>query len=301
MDDEYRRVEETESYETKAAYWAAAKGLQAVDGLTTTKYLDQVAENHIVGRYTSTEAAQLVKNYYEKRAAHGESLEGREADLVSARIVELLESRAFSYRPTMLSFIHERLFKGLIDHPYDAKWRDYNFTKSEPILAGETVVYADFGIISDNLTYDFQEFDHSGFTLSAEDKSQRFESFITFISNIWQTHPFVEGNTRTVAVFAELFLRAKGARIDNDVFAQHSLYFRNALVRANYSSLALGIPEDKTYLKLFFENVLFGAHHELKNRTLYCDALFIAKGLEVPSDAFQAREKKTSIPEETSL
>lgn len=287
MNNAYARLKEQETPEAKTAHWDAAKGLQAVDGLRTTPYLEEIAESHIAGRYTSSDATRLVQSYYEKRATHGESMEGREPDLVSARIVELLESRAFSYRPTMLNFIHEKLFKGLIDHPYDAEFRDYNITKKEFILAGETVVYADYGLIPDNLSYDFKAFDYSGFFLAGPESAKQFDSFITFISNIWQTHPFVEGNTRTVAVFAELMLRAKGANINNDAFAEHSLFFRNALIRANYSSLAHGLPEDKSYLKLFFENLLLGTEHQLKNRALCCDECFVAQGLELPPREFE--------------
>jgi hypothetical protein len=92
--------------------------------------------------------------------------------------------------------------------------------------------------------------------------------FAKFISGIWQIHPFREGNTRTTAVFAIKYLRAMGFTVSNDLFAEHSWYFRNALVRANYRNYARSIEPEFEHLEKFFRNLLLGETNELKNRYL---------------------------------
>ena len=83
---------------------------------------------------------------------------------------------------------------------------------------------------------------------------------------LWQNHPFREGNTRTTAVFVIKYLRSIGFKVDNDLFADNSWYFRNALVRANYRNPSKGIEPNKSFLIRFFRNLLLCEHHELKNR-----------------------------------
>ena len=96
--------------------------------------------------------------------------------------------------------------------------------------------------------------------------------FGKFISGIWQIHPFREGNTRTTAVFAIKYLRAMGFTVSNDLFAEHSWYFRNALVRANYRNYARSIEPEFEHLEKFFRNLLLGETNELKNRYLVISA-----------------------------
>ena len=95
-----------------------------------------------------------------------------------------------------------------------------------------------------------------------------------FTSSIWQVHPFGEGNTRTTAVFIEKYLNNMGFTINNDMFKNKSLYFRNALVRSNYGNIPRGIYPTFDYLVMFFENLLQGKSHKLKNRDLYIQELF---------------------------
>lgn len=89
-----------------------------------------------------------------------------------------------------------------------------------------------------------------------------------FISGIWQIHAFDEGNTRTTAVFIIKYLRTFGYDISNEAFANHSWYFRNALVRANYNNLSKGIYATTEYIEAFFRNLILFEHNELKNRTM---------------------------------
>lgn len=299
----YARVEDTSTSDQRAEYWRAAEGLQAVDGLETSSYLDEVAQGHIRGEYDSTEAVRIVEEYYERKArvsasALPDEKAAKEADIVSSRIVELLSKASFSFSPSMLKLIHGELFRGLIESPYDYNFRDYDITKSELVLAGESVTYAPAPLIADDLAYDFSQFDYRSFALSPRNPDAGISKLTAFVANIWQVHPFIEGNTRTVAVFVELMLRSKGAEIDNSVFANHALYFRNALVRANYASIGWQIPEDHEPLRQFMSNLLIGSTYKLRNRDLYCDALYEAKGLPSPSQAFAhpKRSRSASSP-----
>ena len=67
-------------------------------------------------------------------------------------------------------------------------------------------------------------------------------------------------------MFVIKYLRSIGFKVDNDLFADNSWYFRNALVRANYRNPSKGIEPNKSFLIRFFRNLMLGEHHELKNR-----------------------------------
>ena len=90
-----------------------------------------------------------------------------------------------------------------------------------------------------------------------------------FVSGLWQIHAFGEGNTRTTAVFTIQYMRSLGFDVNNDLFAKHSWYFRNALVRANYHNIAKGIDYTPIYLERFFRNLLLGEQWDLRNRYLH--------------------------------
>ena len=264
------------SREAKELYWKAAKGLQDVDGLETSPYLGTVAEGHIVGMYSAHEAVNLLEAHYRKRSACDEEDARKEADLVAARIVRLLTDGDFSLKPSMLACIHGTLFEGLLPRKRTGAFRDCNISKREPVLAYRSVGYAPWQTIRDNLAYDFGEFQRGPLIHDGLVNEEKLE---TFIANIWQTHPFIEGNTRTVAVFLVLLLRSAGLGADLALFEKHSLFFRNALVRASYSSIRDGVAEDRTGLHLFFENLLDGGKHKLCNRDLFSSELFGTGGL----------------------
>jgi DNA-binding CsgD family transcriptional regulator len=67
------------------------------------------------------------------------------------------------------------------------------------------------------------------------------------------------------------YLRSLGFNVVNDVFEENSWYFRNALVRANYSDLTAGISETTLYLERFFRSMLLGEEHDLRNRIMHVD------------------------------
>lgn len=83
---------------------------------------------------------------------------------------------------------------------------------------------------------------------------------------------FGEGNTRTMAVFTIQYLRSIGFNVNNNLFANHSWYFRNALVRANYKNVCKGIDYTPVYLERFFRNLLLGDGWVLRNRYLHINA-----------------------------
>lgn len=252
----------------KSEAWQTAIGLQAVDGLRTSEYLLETAREHIEGKIDIDAAQKRIQSYYEERKERLEvEAESREADIVSSRIAALLGERAFQFSPAEWQEIHRRLFLGVFSHA--GQIRPYNITKKEWILKGETVLYASYNSIRATLDYDFameKAFSYEGISIQ-----EAVRHIAKFTSGIWQIHPFCEGNTRATAVFIIKYLKTFGFLVSNEIFARHSWYFRNALVRANYNDMKNGIAATTRYLDLFFENLLMGGHHELKNRQLHLD------------------------------
>ena len=191
-------------------------------------------------------------------------------------MAEYLLNHSFRFSPLELTLIHKYLFEGIIldQNKRDAsgQFRPYNITKEEPILNNLSITYGDYRTIQEYLEYDFNEQKRFIFH---QDPRQVIENIANFTSNIWQIHPFREGNTRTVALFMQCYLKEAGFLVDNSIFIENSQYFRNALVRANYANYAKGIRADITGLEVFFENMLFEGNHELSNRNLIVDELFV--------------------------
>lgn len=252
----------------KSEAWQTAIGLQAVDGLNTSAYLLDTAKDHIEGKITIDEAQQRIHSYYEQRTTRTEiENETKEADIVSARIAKLLGEKAFQFSPAEWLSIHRRLFEGVFSHA--GQIRQYNITKKEWVLNGDTVIYADWNSIKDTLDYDFaneKQFSYEGLSVDAAVKH-----LAKFASDIWQIHPFGEGNTRATAVFMIKYMKTFGFRVNNDAFEKNSWYFRNALVRANYTNLQKGIHATTKFLEMFFGNLLLGTDYELKNRYMHID------------------------------
>lgn len=265
--DEYIRQGEPEQSE-KSEAWQIAIGLQQVDGLKTSAYLLDTAKEHIEGKINIEQVQQRIRNYYEERLERKEiEDETKEADIVSSRITQLLGENTFQFSPAEWMTIHRRLFEGVFEHA--GKIRTYNITKKEWVLKGDTVIYASWNSIKDTLEYDFRtekEFSYEGLSL---DESIRH--LAKFASDIWQIHPFAEGNTRATAVFMIKYMKTFGLKVDNEAFKEHSWYFRNALVRANYNDLKNGVHATTKYLELFFSNLLRGTDYELKNRYMHVD------------------------------
>ena len=265
--DEYIRQGEPQKT-AKSEAWQIAIGLQQVDGLETSPYLLDTAKEHIEGNISIDEAQTRIQNYYEQATKRKEIENGtKEADIVSTRIAGLLGEKTFHFSPIEWMAIHRRLFENVFTHA--GKVRTYNITKKEWVLNGNTVIYTSWDSIKDTLDYDFnteKQFSYKGLNLQ-----KSIQHLARFTSDIWQIHPFCEGNTRATAVFIIKYMDTLGLKVNNDAFKQHSWYFRNALVRANYNDIRNGIHATTTYLEMFFSNLLLDADYELKNRYLHID------------------------------
>lgn len=229
--DQYIRQGEADRAE-KSAAWQTAIGLQDVDGLQTSDYLLKTAKEHIEGKIDIATAQKRIRSYYEQRNERLTAEQDKmEADIVASRIAELLAEKTFQFSPAELQSIHRRLFAGV--YKSAGQYRTYNIPKKEWGLNGNTVFYASFDSIRDTLDYDFNQ--EKEFSYVGLDATQAIKHIAMFISDIWQIHPFCEGNTRTTAVFMIKYLQTFGFSVSNQVFADNSWYFRNALVRANYN------------------------------------------------------------------
>ena len=276
----YEPISNSLDARARTIYWRVAAGLQAVDGLRPSPYVDQLAVDHIEGKRSISETIELLKLCYQEHHNNESCLgspygktDAREADFASVRTVELFERNAFSFAPFMLAEIHKQLFQDLdpaIYHPGEYK-RD-QLVKSELVLNGDSVLYADPMLIDRALSYAFNE--ESEYAYLPDFDAKQIDHLSLFVSRIWQVHPFCEGNTRTTAVFTILYLRYLGFDADNEPFDKHSRYFRDALVRANYRNAKAGCLPDRTFLDRFFENLLSGGTNDLKSRDLMVQALF---------------------------
>ena len=266
---EYIRESEPDKRE-KGYAWHTAIGLQAVDGLKTSEYLTHTAIRNIEGEISFEEADALLQAYYEENPAHDAKDGTEEADKVSARIAALLSEKAFSFTPNEYLSIHRKLFTGIYSHA--GRIRDYNITKKEWVLDGATVLYGSATELRATLEYDFSE--EKKFSYRNLSMDEIIHHLAVFISRLWQTHVFGEGNTRTTAVFFIKYLRSLGFDATNDIFAENAWYFRNALVRANYNDLKNGIYETTEFLELFLKNLLLNENYPLRNRTLHIHNAF---------------------------
>ena len=288
---EYLRESEPDKAH-KGYAWSTAIGLQAVDGLKPSKYLIDTAIQNIEGKITMKEAQNLIDSYYEERPVHlSDDERTEEADKVSLRIAEILSEIAFSFSPNEYIAIHRKLFQGIYNHA--GKIRDYNITKKEWVLDGATVVYGSASELRATLEYDFsQEKDFSYKGLSMD---EILHHLAVFISRLWQIHIFGEGNTRTTAVFFIKYLRTLGFVATNDIFAENAWYFRNALVRANYTNLQKGIHETTEYLELFLRNLLLNEQNELQNRNLHISGLLNKEKVDIQGVKVDIQGAKVDI------
>ena len=287
MNDFEEYIRQSEPHKREKGYaWQTAIGLQAVDGLKPSEYLKEKARQHIEGDITIDEVKQLVDSYYKSKVARSSSEDRtEEADKVSARITEILSENTFTFSPIEYLAIHRHLFEGIFSHA--GQIRDYNITKNEWVLKGATVLYASAGSIRETLEYDFSQekiFDYKNLNID-----EAIRHIARFVSGIWQIHAFGEGNTRTTAVFTIKYLHTFGFNFSNETFANHSWYFRNALVRANYNDLTKGVYATTDFLEKFFRNLILNEQNELKNRNLQID--------EIEKEAIQsAKQTDMDIP-----
>lgn len=261
--DEYLVAGEPDKRE-RAYGWATAIGLQDVDGLKVSDLLLNTAKRNIEGEITQMEAGKIIDAYYETKEGHDQPEDRKEADKVACRINETINSPTFRFSPEYYIGLHGRLFKDVFAHA--GKIRDVELTKREWVLNGDTVNYTPSFMVKESLAYDFAE--EKKFRYSGLSEDAFAEHFASFISGLWQIHPFREGNTRTVAVFAIKYLRSMRYDVTNSLFKEKSWYFRNALVRANYENLKLNVEKTQLPLEEFFKVLIYGYDIELRNRFL---------------------------------
>ena len=288
---EYLRESEPDKAH-KGYAWSTAIGLQAVDGLKPSKYLIDTAIQNIEGKITMKEAQSLIDSYYEERPVHlPDDERTEEADKVSSRIAEILSETAFSFSPNEYISIHRKLFQGIYKHA--GKIRDYNITKKEWVLDGATVMYGSASELRATLEYDFSQ--EKNFSYKGLSMDEIIHHLAVFISRLWQIHIFGEGNTRTTAVFFIKYLRTLGFSATNDIFAENAWYFRNALVRANYTNLQKGIHETTEYLEAFLRNLLLNEKNELHNRNLHISGLLNEEKVDIGDTKVDIENGKVDI------
>lgn len=268
--NDYIEAEPPKNY-VKQSQWDMAIGLQEVDSLKPSKYLEKLLQENVTGEKTIYEVEKELKEYYKEKEKNNDINHNElECDLVSTRIVELLQEDNFELSIDYLKYVHKYLFQDVYE--FAGKFRKVDFSKHERILNNDSVAYGDHKLLERSLDYDI--------TLE-KNKNYKEMNIVDVINNItdfssriWQIHPFREGNTRTTALFIEKYLVSLGYSVDNTLFKDKSVYFRNALVRSNYFNNYLNIKEDNSFLIKFYENLLLGKNNNLHSKDLIVEELF---------------------------
>ena len=161
------------------------------------------------------------------------------------------------------------------------------------MLDGATVLYGSASELRATLEYDFSQekvFSYKGLSMD-----EIIRHLAVFVSRLWQIHIFGEGNTRTTAVFFIKYLRTLGFSATNDIFAENAWYFRDALVRANYTNLQKGIHETTEYPEVFLRNLLLNEKNELHNRNLHISGLLNEEKVDIENKKVDIQERKVDI------
>lgn len=268
--NDYIEAEPPKNY-VKQSQWDMAIGLQEVDSLKPSKYLEKLLQENVTGEKTIYEVEKELKEYYKEKEKNNDINHNElECDLVSTRIVELLQEDSFELSVDYLKYVHKYLFQDVYE--FAGEFRKVDFSKHERILNNDSVAYGDHKLLEQSLDYDI--------TLE-KNKNYKEMNIVDVINNItdfssriWQIHPFREGNTRTTALFIEKYLVSLGYNVDNTLFKDKSVYFRNVLVRSNYFNNYLNIKEDNSFLIKFYENLLLGKNNNLHSKDLIVEELF---------------------------
>ncbi len=268
--NEYKEEYKSSNY-VKQLQWDMAIGLQEVDNLKPSKYLKKLLEKNIEGNLTIEEVEKELREYYVERENKNEINHNElECDFVSARIVELLQENKFELSVDYLKYVHKFLFQDVYE--FAGEFRKIDFSKHEKILNNDSVAYGVCNTLTESLEYDISLEKEKNY--KEMNIVEVINNITKFSSSIWQVHPFREGNTRTTALFIEKYLISLGYNVDNSLFKDKSIYFRNALVRSNYFNNYLKIKEDSSYLVKFYENLLLGKNNNLHSKDLIVEELF---------------------------
>ena len=271
--NEYEEKYKSRNY-VKQLQWDMAIGLQEVDNLKPSKYLEKLLEENVEGNLTIEEVEKELREYYIEKENKSEINHNElECDFVSARIVELLNEDKFELSVDYLKYVHKFLFQDVYE--FAGEFRKVDFSKHEKILNNDSVAYGDCNTLTESLEYDISLEKEKNY--KEMNIVEVINNITKFSTNIWQVHPFREGNTRTTALFIEKYLISLGYNVDNALFKDKSVYFRNALVRSNYFNNYLNIKEDSSYLVKFYENLLLGKNNNLHSKDLIVHELFDEK------------------------
>lgn len=268
--NDYIETETPNNY-VKQQEWDMAIGLQEVDNLKPSKYLEKLLQENVTGKKTIYEVEKELKEYYVEKEKNNEVNHNElECDLVSTRIVELLQENNFELSIDYLKYVHKYLFQDVYE--FAGEFRKVDFSKHERILNNDSVAYGDHKLLEQSLDYDITLEKNKNYNeMNIVDV---INNITDFSSRLWQIHPFRDGNTRTTAIFIEKYLVSLGYNVDNTLFKDKSVYFRNALVRSNYFNNYLNIKEDNSFLIKFYENLLLGKNNNLHSRDLIVEKLF---------------------------
>ena len=265
----YIETNKSENY-AKQLEWDMAIGLQKVDNLKPSKYLEKLLQENVIGEKTIYEVENELKQYYVEKEKNELNYNELECDLVSTRIVELLQEDSFELSIDYLKYIHKYLFQDIYE--FAGEFRKIDFSKQERILNNDSVAYGDCKSLEQSLDYDISLEKNKNY--KKMNMVDVINNITDFSSRIWQVHPFREGNTRTTALFIEKYLVSLGFNVDNTMFKDKSIYFRNALVRSNYFNNRLNIIQDNSFLIKFYENLLLGKNNNLHSKDLIVEVLF---------------------------
>ena len=129
----------------------------------------------------------FINGYYQSKTVRTPNDEDtEEADKVSANIARILNEKSFAFSVTGFTSIHRRLFEGVFK--FAGKIRDYDITKKEWVLRGDTVLYVNAEDLRRAIEYDLEQeknFSYKGLSLD-----KVVEHIAKFVSNLWQIHPF---------------------------------------------------------------------------------------------------------------
>ena len=192
------------------------------------------------------DAVNVLKNLADIKSA--ELLRKAEADITGISMAAVYNLKYDKFNTETLCDIHKNIFGQI--HDWAGEFRTIQMVKYEDVLGGDTVRYAYPKEIKKQLNETMKEIAKLKRT-GDNDKDIVFK-LVRIIASIWQTHPFREGNTRTVIVFAVLLAKSLGFEVKHEFFKTNSAYVRNALVWASQ-----GIYSKYEYLeRIFFDSIL---------------------------------------------
>ena len=156
---------------------------------------------------------------------NSEELKKVEGDLSRMSMAIAYAKNYEKFNTQTLCDIHRTIFGGL--NEWAGEFRTIPIMKPEEVLGGDTVRYASPGEIKKQLDMASKEIAKLKPTMARKDLVFKI---VRITAAIWQTHPFREGNTRSVVAFSVLLAAKLGVELNYDLFAKHAAYVRNALV-----------------------------------------------------------------------